>query len=193
MQNLGVIWGLFSVVVIVAGATALHAVYTGSGPTFLGVSHYSQIESIPVAGQVLGPAFPGALGLPGAAVLLARADRRGVHDAHLGVADDDLLLPRHRAAGLALHATTTRCSRWCSRCGSPFPRWSRRSGSCRRCSRRFIAMVGNLLMAPVAVAVIFYFVNQPAHGRVPRQRRPQPRARRSRSLFALGARRQRRC
>ena len=32
VQNLGVIWGLFSVVVIVAGATALHAVYTGSGP-----------------------------------------------------------------------------------------------------------------------------------------------------------------
>ena len=26
------IWGLFSVVVIVAGATALHAVYTGTGP-----------------------------------------------------------------------------------------------------------------------------------------------------------------
>src|SRR4029453_18409861 len=62
VQNLGVIWGLFSVVVIVAGATALHAVYTGSGPSYLGVSHYSQIESIPVAGQVLGPAFPGFLG-----------------------------------------------------------------------------------------------------------------------------------
>ena len=49
-------------VVIVAGATALHAVYTGDRPAFLGVSHYSQIESIPVAGQVLGPALPGALG-----------------------------------------------------------------------------------------------------------------------------------
>ena len=44
---LGVIWGLFSVVVIVAGATALHAVYNGAGPSYLGVSHYSQIESIP--------------------------------------------------------------------------------------------------------------------------------------------------
>ena len=62
VQNLGVIWGLFSVVVIVAGATALHAVYTGSGPRYLGVSHYSQVESIPVAGMVLGPALPGALG-----------------------------------------------------------------------------------------------------------------------------------
>ena len=62
VNNLGVIWGLFSVVVIVAGATALHNVYTGHGPSFLGVTHYSQIESIPVAGKVLGPAFPGALG-----------------------------------------------------------------------------------------------------------------------------------
>ena len=62
VTNLGVVWGLFSVVVIVAGATALHNVYTGSGPTHLGVSHYSQIETIPVAGQVLGPAFPGVLG-----------------------------------------------------------------------------------------------------------------------------------
>jgi manganese transport protein len=62
VTNLGVVWGMFSVVVIVAGATALHNVYTGSGPTHLGVSHYSQIETIPVAGQVLGPAFPGVLG-----------------------------------------------------------------------------------------------------------------------------------
>ena len=61
VQNLGVVWGLFSVMVIVAGSTALHAIYTGAGLTYLGVSHYSQIESIPVAGQVLGPAFPGAL------------------------------------------------------------------------------------------------------------------------------------
>ena len=32
VTNLGVVWGLFSVVVIVAGATALHNVYTGDGP-----------------------------------------------------------------------------------------------------------------------------------------------------------------
>jgi hypothetical protein len=52
VQNLGFIWGMFSVVVIVAGTTALHNVYTGSRPSYLGVSHYSQIESIPVAGQI---------------------------------------------------------------------------------------------------------------------------------------------
>ena len=32
VTNLGVVWGMFSVVVIVAGATALHDVYTGNGP-----------------------------------------------------------------------------------------------------------------------------------------------------------------
>ena len=47
VTNLGVIWGLFSVVVIVAGATALHAVYNGAGPSYLGVSHYSQIRASP--------------------------------------------------------------------------------------------------------------------------------------------------
>ena len=52
--------------------------------------------------------------------------------------------------------------------------------------KAILAMVGNLLMAPLAVAIIFYFVNRPAHGRVPRQRRPQYRAGRRRSLFALG-------
>ena len=51
VQNLGVIWGLFSVVVIVAGATALHAVYTGAGPAYLGVSQHKEeiLEDIPDA------------------------------------------------------------------------------------------------------------------------------------------------
>ena len=52
---------------------AASAFTPATGPTHLGVRHYSQIESIPVAGQVLGPAFPGRARIPGAAVLLARA------------------------------------------------------------------------------------------------------------------------
>ena len=76
---------------------------------------------------------PGRAGIPRAAVFLAGADRRGIHDADLGLADDDLSLPGHRAARTGTSPTTTRCSRSCSRCGSPCPRWLRRSGSCRRC------------------------------------------------------------
>jgi Mn2+/Fe2+ NRAMP family transporter len=163
VQNLGVIWGLFSVVVIVAGTTALHYVYTGSGPTYLGVSHYSQIESIPVAGQVLGPAFPGALGI---------------------------LAPRFFSAGLIAAAFTTLISvsltmtYFCLDMAKKDWRFTKENTLFRTVFASWIAipalvapfwqlpallkailaMVGNLVLAPVAVLVIMYFVNQPRLG-----------------------------
>jgi Mn2+/Fe2+ NRAMP family transporter len=163
VQNLGVIWGLFSVVVIVSGATALHDVYTGSGPTYLGVSHYSQIESIPVAGQVLGPAFPGALGV---------------------------LAPRFFSLGLIAAAFTTLISvsltmtyfcldmfgkdwrftnentlfkvvfgMWIAVPALVAPFWQLPA-----LLKAILAMVGNLVLAPVAMLVILYFVNRPEMG-----------------------------
>jgi manganese transport protein len=163
IQNLGVIWGLFSVVVIVAGTTALHNVYTGSGPSYLGVSHFSQIESIPVAGQVLGPAFPGVLAF---------------------------LAPRFFSAGLVAAAFTTLISVSLTMTYFCLD-MSRRDWHFTKSNRTFqivfaawiaipaliapfwqlpsllkaiLAMVGNLLLAPVAVLVILYFVNQPRLG-----------------------------
>ena len=163
VQNLGVIWGLFSVTVIVAGATALHAVYTGQGPSFLGVSHYSQVESIPVAGQVLGPALPGALGFLAPRLFsiglfaaafttlisvaltmtyfcldIARKDWR--------FTDDNRLFKTVFAAWIAIPALV-----------APF--WQLPA-----LMKAILAMVGNLLMAPIAVAVILYFVNQKGLG-----------------------------
>jgi manganese transport protein len=159
--NLGVVWGLFSVMVIVAGTTALHHVYTGSGPSYLGVSHYSQIESIPVAGQVLGPAFPGALGF---------------------------LAPRFFSLGLIAAAFTTLISvsltmtyfcldmarrnwrftpdntlfkivfaAWIALPSLLAPFWKLPA-----LLKAILAMVGNLVLAPVAVLVILYFVTRPA-------------------------------
>jgi manganese transport protein len=163
VQNLGIVWGLFSVVVIVAGASALHAVYNGQGPTYLGVSHYSQIESIPVAGQVLGPAFPGALGF---------------------------LAPRFFSVGLIAAAFTTLISVsltmtyfcldmarknwrftkdnqlfktvfaiWIAVPALVAPFWQLPA-----LLKAILAMIGNLVLAPVAVLVIMYFVNQPRLG-----------------------------
>jgi manganese transport protein len=163
VTNLGVVWGLFSVVVIVAGATALHAVYTGSGPTHLGVSHFSQIQSIPVAGQVLGPAFPGALGF---------------------------LAPRFFSAGLIAAAFTTLISvsltmtyfcldiakqnwhftndnqlfkvvfaSWIAVPALVAPFWQLPA-----LLKAIFAMVGNLAMAPLSVLLILYFINRPALG-----------------------------
>ena len=148
MQNLGIVWGLFSVMVIVAGSTALHAVYTGAGPPYLGVSHYSQIESIPVAGQVLGPAFPGALGFLAPALLLARPHRGGVHDTDFGVADDDLLLPRHGEARTGASRRTTRTFKkvfavWIAVPALIAPFWKLPA-----LLKAILAMVGNLVLAP---------------------------------------------
>lgn len=163
VTNLGVVWGLFSVVVIVAGATALHNVYTGSGPEYHGVRHYSQIETIPVAGQVLGPAFPGvlgflaprffSLGLIAAAFTTLISVSLTMTYFCLDIArknwkftNDNTLFKRVFATWIAVPALV-----------APF--WQLPA-----LLKGILAMVGNLLMAPLAVALIFYFVNRPALG-----------------------------
>ena len=163
VTNLGVVWGIFSVVVIVAGATALHNVYTGDGPTYLGVRHYSQIESIAVAGQVLGPAFPGAL---------------------------SFLAPRFFSLGLIAAAFTTLISvsltmtyfcldvvgknwkftpdntlfKWVFATWIAVPALVAPFWQLPALLKAILAMVGNLLMAPLAVLIILYYINRPALG-----------------------------
>ena len=163
VTNLGVVWGLFSVVVIVAGATALHAVYNGSGPTHLGVSHYSQIQSIPVAGQVLGPAFPGALGFLAPRVfsmgLIAAAFTTlisvsltmtyfclDIAKKNWRFTDDNRLFKMVFAAWITVPALV-----------APF--WQLPA-----LLKAIFAMVGNLAMAPLSVLLILYFINRPSLG-----------------------------
>jgi Mn2+/Fe2+ NRAMP family transporter len=159
VQNLGVIWGLFSVVVIVAGATALHAVYTGTGPTYLGVSHYSQIESIAVAGQVLGPAFPGALGFLAPRFFsmgLIAAGFTTLISVSLTMSYFCLDMARrdwHFSASNRLFQTVFAV--WIGVPALVAPFWQLPA-----LLKAILAMVGNLVLAPVAVLVIMYFVNQ---------------------------------
>jgi hypothetical protein len=154
-----VIWGLFSVVVIVAGTTALHYVYTGSGPSYLGVSHYSQIESIPVAGQVLGPAFPGALG-----VLAPRFFSLGLIAAAFTTLISVSLTMTYFCLDMARknwHFTNENSlfkvvfGLWIAIPALVAPFWQLPA-----LLKAILAMVGNLVLAPVAVLVIMYFVNQ---------------------------------
>jgi len=141
----------------------LHAVYNGAGPTHLGVSHYSQIESIPVAGQVLGPAFPGALGflaprffsmglIAAAFTTLISVSltmtyfcldivRRNWH-----FTNDNILFKAVFAAWITVPALV-----------APF--WQLPA-----LLKAILAMVGNLVMAPLAVLIILYFINQPSLG-----------------------------
>jgi Mn2+/Fe2+ NRAMP family transporter len=163
VQNLGLIWGLFSVVVIVAGTTALHDVYTGAGPSFLGVNHYSQIESIPVAGQVLGPAFPGflsfiaprffSLGLMGAGFTTLISVSLTMTYLCLDMFKQDWTFTRSNKKFQIVFGL------WIAIPALMTPFWVAPA-----LLKAIIAMVGNLLLAPAAVAVIFYFVNRPAMG-----------------------------
>jgi len=159
ITNLGVIWGLFSVVVIVAGATALHAVYNGSGPEYLGVSHYSQIQTIPVAGQVLGPALPGVLGF-----LAPRFFSLGLIAAAFTTLISVALTMTYFCLDIARrdwHFTPSNrlfkyvFATWIAVPALVAPFWQMPA-----LLKAILAMVGNLLMAPIAIAVIAYFVNQ---------------------------------
>jgi manganese transport protein len=155
VQNLGVIWGLFSVVVIVAGATALHAVYTGSGPSYLGVSHYSQIESIPVAGQVLGPALGFmaprffSLGLIAAAFTTLISVSLTMTYFCLDMWRKDWHFTRENRPFQIVFAL------WIAVPALVAPFWQLPA-----LLKAILAMVGNLVLAPVAVLVILYFVNR---------------------------------
>jgi manganese transport protein len=163
VTNLGVVWGMFSVVVIVAGATALHDVYTGNGPRVLGVSHYSQIETIPIAGQVLGPAFPGALGflaprffslgLIAAAFTTLISVSLTMTYFCLDITRRNWRFTDDNQAFKAVFAT------WIAIPALVAPFWQLPA-----LLKAILAMVGNLLMAPLAVGLILYFVNRPALG-----------------------------
>jgi Mn2+/Fe2+ NRAMP family transporter len=163
VQNLGVVWGLFSVMVIVAGSTALHATYTGAGLSYLGVSHYSQIESIPVAGQVLGPAFPGAL-----AFLAPRFFSLGLIAAAFTTLISVSLTMTYFCLDMARRnwrfTPDNRLFKivfafWIAVPSLLAPFWKLPA-----LLKAILAMVGNLVMAPIAVAVIIYFVNRPSLG-----------------------------
>jgi Mn2+/Fe2+ NRAMP family transporter len=163
VTNLGVVWGVFSLVVIVAGATALHDVYTGDGPTHLGVRHFSQIESIPVAGQVLGPAFPGALsflaprffslGLIAAAFTTLISVSLTMTYFCLDIVRRNWHFRDDNTAFKAVFAT------WITVPALVAPFWQLPA-----LLKAILAMVGNLLMAPLAVAIIIYFINRPSMG-----------------------------
>lgn len=163
VRNLGVIWGLFSVMVIVAGTTALHNVYDGSVPQYLGVSHYSQIESIPVAGQVLGPAFPGALGF-----LAPRFFSLGLIAAAFTTLISVSLTMTYFCLDMARrnwrftpdnHAFRLVFAFWIAVPSVLAPFWKLPA-----LLKAILAMVGNLALAPIAIFVILYFITRPSMG-----------------------------
>lgn len=153
--NFGIIWGLFSVVVTIAGVTALHDVYRGEN----GGLHFSQIVNVSEAGRVITPALPSSL---------------------------DFLATRIFSLGLLVAAYTTMVSvtllmvyfcldivgkDWRYREGNKPFRWLMASWivipavlspfwKLPALYQAILSMAGNLVLAPLAVLIIIYFINK---------------------------------
>ncbi len=153
--NFGVIWGLFSVVVVVAGVTALHNIYTGAD----GGLHYSQISSVPEAGKVIAPALPKlfdflatpifSLGLLVAAFTTMVSVALIMVYFCLDIVGKDWRLREGNKMFYWIMAL------WIIIPGLLSPFWRLDA-----LIQAILAMAGNLFMAPLAVLIIIYFVNR---------------------------------
>jgi manganese transport protein len=154
--NMGFIWGAFSVVVVVAGYYALHLHYQGTGAP--GDLHYSQISTINQAGQVLAPALPSyfdflagplfSIGLFAAAfTTLISVAMIMVYFTLDIVGKEWRITQENIPARVALGL-------WIAVPALLAPFWKLDA-----LLKAILAMVGNLLLAPLAVLIIMYFIN----------------------------------
>lgn len=156
--NFGYIWGAFSVVVVVAGVTALHHVYDGMG----GRIHWSQIESVAQAGKVITPALPSSISFLAPRIfslgLLAAAFTTMVSVAMLMVyfcldmvgmnwkyTDDNKPFKWLLALWIAVPGII-----------SPF--WKLPA-----LIQAILAMAGNLVLAPLSLVIIMLFINKKSY------------------------------
>jgi Mn2+/Fe2+ NRAMP family transporter len=157
VQNFGVIWGLFSVVVVVAGATALNSVYTD--PATL---HFSQIDSVVGAGEVITPALPGVISFLAPRIfslgLLAAAFTTLISVAMLMtyftldiVGKDWKFKEKNKGFQWAFGL-------WIAVPAMLAPLWKLPS-----LIKAIFAMAGNLILAPLAVGIIIYFINKKSY------------------------------
>ncbi|MBX2810645.1 MAG: divalent metal cation transporter [Myxococcales bacterium] len=152
--NFGLIWGLFSVVVVVCGVTALHNVYQGES----GGLHYSQIASVSQAGATIAPALPVSLSYMATPIfsmgLLVAAFTTMVSVAlmmtyfTLDMLQKDWKLSDGNTLFRVIFGFYVIVP------GILAPFWSMPA-----LIKAIIGMAGNLLMAPLALIIIMYFIN----------------------------------
>lgn len=158
--NMGFIWGAFSVVVVVAGYYALNLVYQGSGAP--GDLHYSQISTVPQAGRVLAPAMPSMLSF-----LANRLFSMGLFAAGfttllsvsmymvyfcLDIVGRDWRISQENTASRVLLGL------WIGVPSLLAPFWKLDA-----LLKAIIAMAGNLILVPLAIFIIMFFVNKKAY------------------------------
>ena len=153
--NFGYIWGAFSVIVVVAGVTALHNVYAGAN----GSLHFSQIASVADAGKVIAPALPKALAQFATPIfslgLLVAAFTTMVSVALIMVYFTLDIFGRDWKFREGNRAFQLLFAAFIVLPGLISPFW-RLEGLIQA----ILGMAGNLVMAPIALAIIIYFMNK---------------------------------
>ncbi len=155
--NFGVIWGLFSVIVVMAGTTALHQFYLGTGAP--GDLHFSQIDSVAEAGRVLAPALPVfiqpwasrifSLGLWAAGFTTLVAVAMLMVYFCLDIVGRDWKYTEKNTAYRVLLGL------WIAVPALLSPFWRLPS-----LIQAILGMAGNLILTPIALGIIIYFINK---------------------------------
>ncbi|MCE5249105.1 divalent metal cation transporter [bacterium] len=156
--NFGVIWGLFSVVVVVAGATALQDVYVGEN----GGLHWSQISSVAQAGNVIAPALPSSIDFLAKRIfslgLFVAAFTTMVSVALLMVYFCLDIVGREWKFSPGYRLFQVLLALWIIVPGVLSPFWKLPA-----LIQAIIAMAGNLILAPLAVLIIMLFINKKSY------------------------------
>ena len=146
---------MFSVVVVVAGATALHDFYTGAN----GGLHYSQIEKVFDAGYVIAPALPNAL----------RSIAPPIFSLGLLVAGFTTLVS---VAMLMVYfcldivgrdwkyTDENKAFRWLLALWIVIPALLSPFWQLPALIKNILAMAGNLVLTPIAMFILIFFMNQ---------------------------------
>ncbi len=154
--NFGLIWGLFSVVVVVAGTTALHYVYRGDGSL-----HYSQIDNVYDAGRVITPALPVCINFLAPRIfslgLLAAAFTTTISIAMIMVYFTLDIAGKNWKFGKDNKLFQWTLGLWIAIPAIISPFWTLPS-----LIKAIITMAGGLIMTPIVILIIIYFINKKA-------------------------------
>jgi manganese transport protein len=153
--NFGLIWGLFSVVVVVAGATALHDFYAGGG----GGLHFSQIERVFDAGNVIAPALP--IGLK---IIASPIFSLGLLVAGFTTMVSVAMLMVYFCLDIVgknwKYTKDNKIFRWTLGLWIAVPAFLSPFWQLPAIIKNILAMAGNLVLTPIAIFILMYFINK---------------------------------
>ena len=157
--NFGLIWGLFSVVVVVAGATALHNFYTD--PVYIEgeITHFSQIERVFDAGNVIAPALPSGLKFIAPPIFSL-----GLLVAGFTTMVSVAMLMVYFCLDIAgknwKYTEDNKAFRWALGLWIAVPAILSPFWQLPALIKNILAMAGNLVLTPVAMFILIYFMNK---------------------------------